>query len=320
VFRRDVDGGMELVADGDVVRQGDGALLVRGAQNPSISADGRFVAFSTAQRLVPADSDAAGRFVDVYVRDMSVPVCRPLPECGPNPYTLVSARDGGDVPFTYAAPSVPSAAGNSGSEVPRTTGISDDGDTVVLRTVQASDAAGGPTPAAQVLVRRLAAKDTQLVTRVKEGRLDAGTPAGGALGAVALSGDGTAVAWSGRNAERQTRFQPGERQDDNLAFYLWQRVADGGRAPTRRVTGPTDPDDPGCAPSEVVDESDQSGGGPCSGPLAQIEEANAPVFDTSVAMSADGYELAFLTVRRRAGPGSSRARRSTSSRRRWRPA
>ena len=41
---------------------------MRGARNPSISADGRFVAFSTGQQLVPADVNGN---IDVYVRDLS---------------------------------------------------------------------------------------------------------------------------------------------------------------------------------------------------------------------------------------------------------
>ena len=42
-----------------------GSLLARGAQNPSVSADGRYVAFSSGWKLVPADTNPN---VDVYVR------------------------------------------------------------------------------------------------------------------------------------------------------------------------------------------------------------------------------------------------------------
>ena len=56
-----------MVAAGDVRQEGDDALIAFGARNPSISADGRYVAFSTAERPVPADVNGN---IDVYVRDM----------------------------------------------------------------------------------------------------------------------------------------------------------------------------------------------------------------------------------------------------------
>ena len=64
-----------------------GKLIFRGAQNPSISADGRYIAFSTAQQLVPQDTNEN---VDVYVRDMDVPLTADRQESGA--YTLVSAQ------------------------------------------------------------------------------------------------------------------------------------------------------------------------------------------------------------------------------------
>ena len=45
-----------------------GDLLLRGAPNPSVSDDGRWVAFSTGEQLVPQDVNDN---VDVYVRDMT---------------------------------------------------------------------------------------------------------------------------------------------------------------------------------------------------------------------------------------------------------
>ena len=68
-------GALELVAYGDLRREADPEnLLVRGAQNPSISRDGRWVAFSTGAALVPQDTNGN---VDVYVRDMSRPITAP---------------------------------------------------------------------------------------------------------------------------------------------------------------------------------------------------------------------------------------------------
>ena len=77
---------LEKVADGDLFDEATNDFLRRGASNPSISADGRYVAFATAEPLVPADLNDN---VDVYVRDMAVA------DRQPGAYDLVSARDGG---------------------------------------------------------------------------------------------------------------------------------------------------------------------------------------------------------------------------------
>ena len=75
VFRRDLEtGALELVADGDLRFPTDASnspARVIGARNPAINADGRYVAFTTGQRLVAADANDK---LDVYVRDMTVPV------------------------------------------------------------------------------------------------------------------------------------------------------------------------------------------------------------------------------------------------------
>lgn len=286
LFRRDLEtGALEPVADGDLVTEETGALLVAGARNPSISADGRYVTFATAQRLVPQDTDSP-RHVDVYVRDMSVPVCRPLPGCGPNPYTLVSARDGGDVPMAYTPPAQPQASGDSGADVWPGAAISDDGRRVLFRTP--SDVPSDAGPGGQLLLRDLDARTTTLVTR----RRTDGSPAGGAVGPATLSGDGRTAAWVGRNAGEQTRFQPGESSDPRLAFYLWQRVGEA----TRRPVSMADVDDPACAPTTEIDFSDQITQRPCYGPLASPEEERGPLSATAPALSADGDDVVVLTA------------------------
>src|SRR5262249_53203407 len=96
IFRKDLaTGGLEVVAYGDL-RSSTTTRLTRGARNPSRSSDGRSVAFSTAFKLVPADTNSN---VDVYVRDMNVPIA------DPGAYELISAKDGGDVPAAYSATS-----------------------------------------------------------------------------------------------------------------------------------------------------------------------------------------------------------------------
>jgi hypothetical protein len=135
IFRYDrVTGAIQLVADGSEVHTAGaekGILIFRGAQNPSVSADGRYIAFSTAQQLVPQDTNEN---VDVYVRDMDVPLTAGRKDSGA--YTLVSARDAGDEPATYAPRNPPLPGANPGTEVWPNTSISADGRYVVFRTTE----------------------------------------------------------------------------------------------------------------------------------------------------------------------------------------
>jgi hypothetical protein len=290
VFRRTVDGpALEKVADGDLRPNNDpSTLLVRGAQNPSISADGRYVAFSTAQRLVPADVNDN---VDVYVRDMTKSFT------DPTAYTLVSAKDGGDVPASYGPPpGGHTQGGDQGSEVYPIGAISADGRKVLFRTPEVSDLPARPTPdtpSGQLFVRDLDTHTTTLVTRVASGA-QAGDPAGGAIGPQVLSGDGTTVAWTGARADLETEFLPGEPAPPAQPFYLWRRIADGPGAPTRRITGATDLDDPGCDHSFQYTPN-STATGPCYGPLTVPEGGQSPIATKAPSLSADGYRVAFLT-------------------------
>src|SRR5262249_12139793 len=148
VFRRDLaTGGVELVADGDLHTRADPTkVAVLGAANPSISDDGRYVAFSTAQRLVPHDTNDN---IDRYVRGLTVGTR------SPGAYTLVSARSGTATPATYATTATP--GGSPGADVWHGAAISHDGRRVVFRTDADSDLSSAPgdtsTPAHQVYVR-----------------------------------------------------------------------------------------------------------------------------------------------------------------------
>lgn len=280
--------GIALVADGDQLDEQTGELLLRGAAAPSVSDDGRYVAFSSAQRLVPQDVNDN---VDVYVRDMAIPLTADRAASGA--FRLVSARDGGDVPASYA-PRVPPLPGRTpGSAVFAGQAISGDGRYVAFRTVeQASDLPDRPsadTPGGNAFVRDLAAKRTVLVSRTYDGS----GPAGGVLAPVVLSRDGSTVAWVGENAPRQTAMLPGESLDDGLRRYLWRRWDDAG-APTRRVTGLADPDDPACPPGFVVG-NDPRATGPCYGPLADVDGGFNDVGARAPALSADGWTVAFLS-------------------------
>lgn len=285
---------LEKVADGDLfAEEGEtesNEFLRLGASNPSISANGRYVAFATAEPgLVAADTNDN---VDVYVRDMTIPIG------SPGAFDLISARDGGDVPATYGPPAVPFPGSEPGAEVSRGVALSADGDKVAFRTEAPSDlpAEGAvDVPGGQVFLRDRSSDSTTLVTAKRDPGTGAMTtePAGGALGA-ALSADGTTVAWTGGNATDQTRFLGGENPASIFYYYLWRRVADGPGAPTKRITGLADPDDPGCPPGDTTN-FDQVSIGPCYGPLTDQESNRAGIVSQLPALSSDGYTVAFLT-------------------------
>jgi hypothetical protein len=290
VFRFDLQTKrLEKVADGNVFDEASGAFLRRGASNPSISADGRYVAFVTAESLLSVDANDNS---DVYVRDMAVSIG------SAGAYDLVSVRDGGDVPATYGSPAVPFPGSEPGADLIPGAAISADGRRVAFRTAVATDlpaSAGVDVPAGQILVRNRATKATTLVTAVRDPLSGAMTaePAGGAAGAV-LSADGTTVAWTGANANLQTRFLGGETPAPNTLYYLWRRIGDGPASPTRRVTGLADPDDPACPPGSST-FFNQTSTGPCYGPLTSQEATRANIGSQRPALSADGFTVAFLT-------------------------
>jgi hypothetical protein len=272
IFRRDlVTGKLELVADGNFFQKSDDAFVLRGAQDPSISADGRWVAFHTAQQLVSADAD---HHVDVYVRDMNVPAR------SAGAYDLVSAIG------PYEPPTTPAPAGNLGSDTYRGAAISGEGRFVVFRNAAATTT----LPAGQVLVRDRTAGTIRVVTQ----RAGTGDPAGGGSGPAGISEDGSTVVWTGKNAPAQARFLNGEPRDDNANYYLWRRMADGPAAVTRRVTGAYDPDDPGCSPTTVV-STDPTATGPCYGPLTDPEGIRSDISGLLPSLSRDGRRVAFLT-------------------------
>jgi Tol biopolymer transport system component len=296
IFRYDrLTGEIQLVADGSEIHSEGpekGKLIFRGAENPSISANGRYVAFSTAQQLVPQDTNEN---VDVYVRDMDVPLTADRQDSGA--YTLVSAMSGGEEPATYAPRNPPVPGDNPGSEVWPDASISANGRYVLFRTAELEsnlpDHTAVNTPPGDLFVRDLQDKTTTLVSReMTTTTYSSGDPAGGAIGPATISADGTTVAWVSTNAETQTRFLPGESPVSEQPYYLWRRWQEPG-AVTRRITGIADPEDPECHEGEGVTLS-QTAEGPCYGPLAEQESTLASIAGVAPSLSADGYTVAFL--------------------------
>jgi Tol biopolymer transport system component len=308
IFRYDRDTGeLALVADGtEVALNAKGEcepshVLVRGAENPSISAEGRYIAFSTAQQLVPQDTNEN---VDVYVRDMDVPLT--ADRKGSGAYKLVSAQNGSEEPVTYddSIFSEPVPGGAPGSEVWPNTSISANGRYVVFRTeVVHSSLPGGSTPTTppgQLFVRDTLENTTTLVTRTAVGSkseecdaggISGGEPACGANGPATISADGSTVAWVGSHAPSQTVFLRGEDLDETTPYYLWQRWQEPG-VPTRRITGIADPEDPECAGGSVT--GDPTATGPCYGPLTFPEASLAGISSQAPGLSANGNTVAFL--------------------------
>ncbi|MGA9314387.1 MAG: hypothetical protein WBV77_07145 [Solirubrobacteraceae bacterium] len=288
IFRYDREtGALELVASGNlVVSEGKeaGKVLVHGAQNPSVSAEGRYVAFSTAQELIPRSQPDHTENVEVYERDMDVAPGQA------GAYTLVSAQNGSEEAPTFDNSSIPTPVpgGDPGTQLWPNTAISANGRYVLFRTdeVPSSLPEGSTptTPPGQLFVRDLQNKTTTLVTSKM-----AGGPAGGAEGPATLSADGSTVAWVGDAAPSQTVFLPGEDLDESIPYYLWRRWQEP-NAPTRRVTGVAEPE---CKPVEHI-ELNPAAEGPCYGPLSFPESDLASINETAPGLSAEGYEVAFL--------------------------
>ncbi len=159
IFRFDLQTrALAKVADGNLYDESSNDFMRIGASRPSISAGGRYVAFSTAEPLVPAD---VNENIDVYVRDMDFPIGTP------GAFDLVSARDGGEEPADYGPPAFPLPGSEPGAAITRGTAISADGSRVAFLTEAPSDLPARPgvdTPAGQVFLRDRDAETTTLVT------------------------------------------------------------------------------------------------------------------------------------------------------------
>jgi len=249
VFRKDLQNGTVVpVAAGNAFEANAPAA---DSAAPSISADGRYVAFTTATPLDPLD-DGQLSSKDVYVADMS---------STPPSYELASALDGSSAGLTYGA--------GGGSEASGRVAISADGRKVAFFTTATSNLTGEATqtdtPAGQVALRDLDTDRTTLVSAERDPETGSMTDLpvpGGALintlkptllGGAALSADGTTVAWLGAHLPAQVPLSTAEAKSfetldgSGSRPYdepLWRRIADGAGAPTRRMVagdGAADP-------------------------------------------------------------------------------
>jgi hypothetical protein len=233
VWRRDLASGVvEKVAGGD-------------ARLPSISEEGRYISFTTTEKLVPEDTN---NDPDVYVRDME------LPAAAPGSYVLASAItvEGSTQGLTYEFTSGVGTERRKAEEhgfgamASGRSALSANGKKVAFVTTLPSNLAGPHTPALQVAVRNLETDETQLVSALANPatgapELDAEgqdmpvptvvEPGGAEIGAIypdrnktefsavtaatngfgpiwvgaSISADGSAVAWMGQQLGRQTK-------------------------------------------------------------------------------------------------------------------
>jgi hypothetical protein len=277
VWRRDLDtGAIEQVTGGD-------------ADLPSLSADGRYVSFTTNEGAGLAEitdgraHEAKREAVNVYVRDMAKTPAEP------GAFTVVSAVNGSSEPLTYAGGSPT----REGSMATGRSAISADGEEVAFVTTAVSNLVRYPkleeaeeqrgetpkphTPKLQVAVRYLRSSETVLVSRCYLNcETDASAPAvsAEAYGAVypglsvgfeapppygaysnspppgaSISADGSTVAWMGEDIAQQAPMLREEVRPPNYTEPLWRRVAPGSATPTERVTGGSDPASPACVAS-----------------------------------------------------------------------
>lgn len=255
VFRIDLETGEVTRVETGAAPEGSvKAEPLATAKAPSISADGRYVSFTTTAPLAPALDPQPGT-EDVYVADMST---------SPPTYELASVAAATGEAMTTPSQAAPRVA------------LDADGREVAF-------VSGG-----EVYLRDLETRETTLVSVARDpltGAMEPGVPVPGgtvvpkladSVGA-ALSADGTTVAWLGTNLPAQVPLLTDEKAkivalEANGGHYdepLWRRVADGPSAPTRRIVGGGDPLAPGC-PGEAGTLAEPA----CRGPFPGLIEGN----------------------------------------------
>ncbi|HTY96503.1 MAG TPA: hypothetical protein VMB91_05640 [Solirubrobacteraceae bacterium] len=286
---------------------------------PSVSAEGRYVSFTSNQSEAELAEDTRGLDDEppasasagppgpenVYVRDME----RQPGEA--EAFTVASAVDGGDEPLSYSG-----AGTELGSVAAAGSAISADGQEVAFVTTAPSNLAGPETPALQVAVRRVAARETILVSGEYDpasGQTSDRPVWAGGTGAVygdrskfpqrdpeyskwieqrppgaSISADGTTVAWMGVNVGLQAPTLSGEAPLTEYTEPLWRRIS-GPETSTERVTGGSDPSNPDCLGSgQTVLPEHPSPSDPCAGPFATHPEESEPANGDSGIWSARG--------------------------------
>jgi hypothetical protein len=310
IYRRDLqDGQIAMVAGAFAMTPGasaaERALNAPDARAPSVSADGRYVAFTSTADLDPiAEPAADAGCPEVYVRDME----REPVEAGA--YTLASALTGtgeGIKGITFAG-----CPSGGGAQAAPGVAISADGQHVAFTVLSPSDLDGActetpsltcTTPPSQVAVRDLEAQTTTLVTATPAGEP---TPGGGAYpsaemethpgadrsgSTAAISADASTVAWLGSDVPVQMPSEQGQGPKLTMpaggeAEPLWRRIADGPAAFTRRLLSG--------AGINLAFPNYKEGAFVLGGSLIDFDNALPSSFD-DLALSADGQTVAIIS-------------------------
>ncbi len=272
IYRRDLASGE--IAPVAIEDAGDTAISAPDAAAPSISADGRYIAFTSTADLDPTEEPSVDKGCpEVYIRDMSIAFTE-LEEHPERAYTLASAVNRSSEGLTYAA-QCPARSSTelavAGAQAAAGVALSADGSKVVFTVLNPSNLEGScsntlplacSTEAGQVAVRDLDTQTTTLVSATPQGQP---TPGGGAFpssvseqrlsqggiaiesnepvaSSAAISADGSTVAWQGTNVPAQVPsandVETGMAPWGGAAAEvepLWRRIADGPTATTRRL-------------------------------------------------------------------------------------
>lgn len=281
-------GESDLVATPERRLRSDGSLVAPGVATSvgGVSDDGRYVLLGSVAPLCCGITSSITP--EVYLRDMT------RPRSDSSGYELVSAQDGRIRAPAYGDRTRGSRPGAIGYA------LSDDGRTAVFVTATESslpDLTSATTPPGQIFVRNLDTLATRLVTRDREDTSARGTPVelleNAPLPSPLLSGDGSAVVWTGTNAQRQARFLEGEPAGGQ--HLLWRDLTAAPQTPTRRVAGQADPDDPGCPPDALFVPS-MTAVGPCYGALALADDLGVSQSPPrAAAISDDGRTVLFAS-------------------------
>lgn len=130
---------------------------------------------------------------------------------------------------------------------------------------------------------------------------------------ASISADGSTVAWMGQYIAAQAPVLPADPARNHPGQYtepLWRRIDEGPAAPTRRITGGSDPLSPACAASGETSISTYfpSLTDPCQGPFAIEDESlggtwTIPIGGYLPQLSRNGLTVAFVANAREVASG-----------------
>jgi hypothetical protein len=332
VWRRDLQTGTVERVDACPVEQSSCI-----AELPSISENGQYVSFTTTARLAAGDKNNSPD-VYVRNMEREIPRPQSMGKTVPateaeidesGAFAMASAVSGSEEGLTYEFPEANKTFEEEhyGSLASGRSALSANGSKVVFVTTAVSNLAGSKTPALQVVTRNLETKSTELVSVGYDSQIKAQGPVFGEEGGLtygavytpnlssasfkaptayalpspvgaSISADGSTVAWMGQDVSLQAPVLSAESLRASYAEPLWRHISEGSDAPTRRVTGGSDPASRACAEShETALPEVFSSTTPCQGPFRTTEALGVWIGGTGnpvPQLSANGMAVAFL--------------------------